>query len=424
MSEDGIRKGSIWMIGSQLAMFGLQGIYFVLMGRTLGSLEYGAFIGVVSLVTALGQFSTLGTEMLLLRNLSRDHQTFARTWGMALQITSVGFCILLAVALLFAHWILRPELRMLVPWIAVSDAFFGKIVQLVARAFQGAGQMSWTARLNASVNILRACLAAGLFFAVRRFGIHPSAYVWAHVYWLAPFCAAILAVVLITWQFGLPQWSRIRLHDLMDGFSFSLSGSSVSIYNDVDKTFLVSYGQIYAAGIYAAAYRVIDVATAPLYGLYAAATPRFFREGANSVSRAAMLARRLLLYTVPYGILCGAGLYLTAGLLPYLFGTSFSGSVIALRWLCLLPLLRVLHYSWGTAITASTSQWNRTATQMGSALLNLLLNFLLIPRWSWQGAAIASLLTDGVLALSSWYVLQRILNRERQNMPSPVSVTV
>lgn len=421
MSEDGIRKGSIWMIGSQFAMFGLQSIYFVLMGRTLGSVEYGAFVGVVALVTALGQFSTLGTEMLLLRNLSRDRQSFAKTWGMALQVTSAGFCILLVVAWFFAHWVLRPELRMLVPWISVSDAFFGKVVQLAARTFQGTGQMSWTARLNALVNILRAFLAAGLFVAVRRFGILPSAYVWAHIYWLAPFCAALFAIVLITHQFGKPQWSRIRHSDLMEGFSFSLSGSSVSIYNDVDKTFLVSYGQMYAAGIYSAAYRVIDVATAPLYGIYAAATPRFFREGSNSVDRAAVLARKLLLWTVPYGVLCAAGVYLCAGLFQYLFGASFSGSVTVLRWLCLLPLLRVLHYSWGTAITASASQWNRTATQLGSALLNLLLNFLLIPRWSWQGAAIASLLTDGVLALSSWWVLQRILRRERQSMPSPIS---
>jgi O-antigen/teichoic acid export membrane protein len=76
-----------------------------------------------------------------------------------------------------------------------------------------------------------------------------------------------------------------------------------------------------------------------------------------------------------------------------------------LRWLCLLPLLRVLHYAWGTTIIASASQWNRTATQPGAAGLNLLLNFLLIPRWSWQGAAVASLLTNGLLAVSSRFVL-------------------
>ncbi|HEX3470081.1 MAG TPA: hypothetical protein VHT28_02750, partial [Silvibacterium sp.] len=211
---------------------------------------------------------------------------------------------------------------------------------------------------------------------------------------------------------GRPQFGRIRLGDLSEGFSFSLSGSSISAYNDIDKTFLISLGQTYAAGIYAAAYRVVDVATAPLYGIYAAATPSLFREGAKSVGHANAQTRKLLLRTVPYGIAVAVALYFGAGLLPRLFGASFQGSVAALRWLCLLPLLRVLHYAWGTTITASASQWNRTATQLGAAGLNLLLNFLLIPRWSWQGAAVASLLTDGSLALSSRLVLWRIQRRE------------
>jgi O-antigen/teichoic acid export membrane protein len=90
-----------------------------------------------------------------------------------------------------------------------------------------------------------------------------------------------------------------------------------------------------------------------------------------------------------------------------------------LRWLCLLPLLRVLHYSWGTTITASASQWNRTATQFGAAVLNLALCAWMIPRWSWQGAAVASLLTDGMLAVFSWVVLWRI----RSNSGEPLVIS-
>jgi O-antigen/teichoic acid export membrane protein len=102
-----------------------------------------------------------------------------------------------------------------------------------------------------------------------------------------------------------------------------------------------------------------------------------------------------------------------APLLPVAFGASFRESVSTLRWLCLLPILRALHYAWGSAITGSASQWNRTATQFAAAALNLGLNFALIPRYSWRGAAAASLLTDAALALFSWLVLARLLRRER-----------
>jgi O-antigen/teichoic acid export membrane protein len=311
------------------------------------------------------------------------------------------------------HLTLRPELRALIPWIAVSDALFGKLVQLASRAFQGAGEMRYCAKLASSVYAGRAILAAMLCAYVHRAHAIADAYAWARIYWIAPFVAAVVACWMVTAKLGWPRFERIRLRDLNEGLSFSFSNSSISAYNDIDKTFLVSLGQTYAAGIYSAAYRVIDAATAPLYGIYTAVTPRLFRAGGHSVSDASAQARRLLLGTVPYGVVVAVGLYIGAGLLPHLFGPSFRGSVTVLRWLCLLPLFRVLHYAWGTTITASASQWNRTAIQLGAAGLNLLLNFLLIPRWSWQGAAVASLITDGSLALSSWVVLRHIQRRER-----------
>jgi len=412
MREQSIRSGSLWMIGSQFVSMALQAVYFVLMGRTLGSREYGAFVGVVALVALLAQFSSVGMEMILLRNISRDRASFAATWGAALRTTICGFVVLFSLALLVGRVALRPELRLLIPWIAIADGLFGKLVQLASRAFQGAGEMRYCANLSALVYALRAILAAGLYLYARQSEAHLGAYVWARIYWLAPFIVALIACSMVTAKLGRPRFERLRLRDLSEGFSFSLSGSSISAYNDIDKTFLVSLGQTYAAGIYSAAYRVVDAASAPLYGIYVAATPKLFREGARSVDHANAQTRRLLLRTVPYGAAVAVALYFGARLLPRLFGPSFQGSVAALRWLCLLPLLRVLHYAWGTTITASASQWNRTAIQLGAAGVNLLLNFLLIPRWSWQGAAIASLLTDGSLALSSRLVLWRIQRRE------------
>jgi O-antigen/teichoic acid export membrane protein len=422
MREQGILKGSLWIIFGQFLSMALQAVYFVLMGRTLGSREYGAFVGVVALVALLSQFSSLGMEMILLRNVSRDRASFAATWGNALRISGCGFVVLLAVASIIGRLTLRPELLALIPWIALSDALFGKLVQLASRAFQGAGEMRYCAKLATSVYAGRALLAAVLCLYVHRAHTMPDAYMWARIYWLAPFVTAVVAFCLVTARLGWPRFERIRLRDLSEGLSFSFSNSSISAYNDIDKTFLVSLGQTYAAGIYSAAYRVIDAVTAPLYGIYTAATPRLFRAGGRSVGDAHIQTRRLLLRTVPYGVAVAVGLYLGAGLLPQLFGPSFRGSVTVLRWLCLLPLLRVLHYAWGTTITASASQWNRTAIQLGAAGLNLLLNFLLIPRWSWQGAAVASLITDGLLAVSSGVVLRHIQRRERSGV-QPALVT-
>ncbi len=406
--SNSLRRNTLWMISGHGISLLFQAAYFILIGRTLGSHEYGAFVGVAALINVLSQFSSLGMEMILVRNISRARESFAVTWGNALRISICGFVVLLGLAMLVGHFTLKHELQRLIPYVALSDALLGKIVQLASRAFQGAGMLVQTARLTAFTNIARAVSALGLFFFAASVHFHADALLWTRIYWISSLVTASLAFGSVTRRLGWPRFGRISMRDMTEGFSFSLSSSSISVYNDIDKTFLAGVGQLYAAGIYSAAYRVIDVASIPIYALYTAATPQFFREGEGGVANACAIAKRLLRPTVPYGILIAMGLFACASVLPYIFGASFQGSVEALRWLCLLPLIRVLHYAWGTTITGSSSQWYRTATQLGAAGSNLLLNMVLIPHWSWRGAAIASLLTDAGLAVASWMIVRHL----------------
>ncbi len=289
-------------------------------------------------------------------------------------------------------------MQALLPYLAVSDALFGKLTQLSSRAFQGAGLTRWSAQLLALTNAARALAAGALFLGAA----HASMLAWARVYCLASCAVAVFSFVLVTRKLGRPHWPRLRRAHLLEGLAFSFSSSAITVYNDIDKSMLVSAGLLAEAGIYGAAYRILDVVSTPIVTLFAAASPRLFREGAHSgPAGAARGAASLLRWTVPYGVAAAVGLFLGAPLVPKLFGASFARSTEALRWLCLLPLLRGLHYAWGTAVTASASQWLRTAAQAGVAMLNVLLNFLLIPRWGWHGSAVASLICDGTLAPAS-----------------------
>lgn len=411
-SSSSLRKHSLWMMYGHGVAIVFQAVYFILIGRTLGSREYGAFVGVVALIGVLSQFSSLGMDMILLRDLSRDRNTFAAGWGKSLQVSIYGFVVLLGIALLIGRFVFRPELRVLIPYIALSDGLLGKVTQMATRAFQGAEQLAYTAKLTALTNIARASAAFALFVFAYRWHIHADAHLWTHIYWLSSLITAAIAFALVTRKFGWPRFKKISWRELTDGLSFSLSSSSISIYNDIDKAFLAGSGKLYAAGIYSAAYRVIDVASIPIYAIYTAASPRFFRDGERGISHSLLLANRLLKRTIPYGLVLAVGIILISPLVPHLFGSSFRESARALRWLCLLPLIRGLHYAWGTAISGSSSQWHRTTIQLGTAILNLVLNILLIPKWSWQGAAIASLLTDGALAGLSWLVARWLCARQ------------
>jgi O-antigen/teichoic acid export membrane protein len=105
-------------------------------------------------------------------------------------------------------------------------------------------------------------------------------------------------------------------------------------------------------------------------------------------------------------------MFLGAPIIPRIVGPSFTHSVSALQWLCLLPVFRSLHLGAGDTLTGAGYQRYRTAAQLGAAALNFGLNLWLIPAYSWHGAAWASLLTDGSLAAGNWIILGWLMRRE------------
>jgi len=93
------------------------------------------------------------------------------------------------------------------------------------------------------------------------------------------------------------------------------------------------------------------------------------------------------------------GILVGAGLIPYVLGAEYERSVEALRWLAFIPLLRAGHYFFSAALTGAGYQDIRTGIQAAVAIFNVLINFWLIPQYSWRGAAWASLASDGLLAI-------------------------
>ncbi len=404
---ESLKRDSLWMLAGQGGGALLQAVYFVLIGRSLGSAQYGAFIGVVAMVGIASQFSGLGMEMTLLRDVSRDRGSFGVSWGRAVQVTLSGAAVLLLAAAAGRAWG-ESSLWMLLPYVVISDGLFGRLVQVVIRAFQATQQMRCAAAMPVMLSGLRAGVAAVFFYRVHAGVTTGTAAAWVGMYWVATATGAVVALTALTARLGFPDWRRVGGRELADGLSFAFSNSSISIYNDVDKAVLAGAGMMEAAGIYGAAYRVIDVATMPVYSVFAAATPRYFRAEGMDGTRALM--GRVLRRALPMTALICAGLFLLAGVVPVVLGRSFAEAATALRWLCVIPVLRLLHYTWGTAITARMSQWRRTAAQAAATGLNVVLCAWWIPRWQWRGAAAASLMTDGALvamSMAMWWMWAR-----------------
>jgi O-antigen/teichoic acid export membrane protein len=157
-----------------------------------------------------------------------------------------------------------------------------------------------------------------------------------------------------------------------------------------------------ATGVYGAAYRVIDVTMTPIRSLAAAAYPHFFRKGVGGMAQTYPYALSLIAKTSIYGAFASAGLWLAAPILPRILGNQYRGVLPAVRWLALIPFLRCIHSFMADALSGAGLQRVRTGIQVMVALINIGLNVVILPRYSWRGAAWTSLGCDGLLAALFW----------------------
>jgi O-antigen/teichoic acid export membrane protein len=401
-------QNAAWLFAGQGLSFVVQGFYFIVLARLLGTKQYGLLAGAFALVGIVGQYSPLGSGILFLRYVSADRSRFRLYWGNILISVLVLGSLLVLLLTLSGRWLVGAETVPLLLPVAIAECLFQQLGTCAGQVFQTFEQMKFSAGLTLLSSVSRCLLAIAMLTVMGR----ATAWQWAIGSLSVSCLAACIAIGIVTRRFGLPLFSpSLWIKRAVEGFVFAISGSTTVVYNDVDKVVLAHYGMDRANGIYSMAYRVVNIGAMPIQSIVGAALPRFFREGAKGISATVPMARALLRRTAGLGILVSVGMFVCAPIIPLLAGKSFAESVTALRWLCLIPFFRCFHLSAGDAIAGAGHQKFRLVSQSIAAAGNLLMNLYLVPRYSWHGAAWASLATDGALGAMNWLALFLLAKR-------------
>ena len=415
LPERALATGAAWMLGAQGIRLLAQVVYFVLLARRLGAAGYGAFAGALGAISLMVPFAGMGAGSFLIRGVTRGEHTPAHWWGRAV-LTVVRGGAALALGVIALGWLLlhdRIPFWFLVG-VTVSDIMLLPLIEVSGQAFQALDRLDRTALIWVVWSVLK--VSAAVILTLVPGGGLP---LWAILYPLSTGCAALIAAMAVTRRVGWPPHpASFGRTELREGLMFSLSGSARSVYDDIDKAMLARFGSLGVTGIYGAAYRIIDVAFLPVRSLVFAAYPRFFARGAAGVRAVVALAKSLVPMAAAYCLAAGAALFLLAPLVPLVLGRSYAGVADAIRWLALLPTLRAVHYFAADALTGAGHQELRTAAQIGVAAFNIALNLILIPAYSWVGAAWASLASDGALAVSLWSILIVLARRADNRLPA------
>ena len=378
----------------------IQAAYFVLIARSLGPDAYGAFVTVVAMAALLGPFSGLGSPNLFIKNARSGKREAATCWGNGILITVLSGTLLSALGAVLS-WIVglkTPPFVIII--VCLSDLVLVKVIDLAAFGFTALDRMTETSIQSVVVSLLRLGGIATLIMVA-----HPVTLDrWVVVYLLTSLLGTAYAVAKGCQLWGRPATDLQALReDVTEGVFFSIAGSAATVYNDIDKIMLSRLADLAATGVYGAAYRVIDVTMTPVRSLAAAAYPQFFRKGAGGMAATYRYALSLIAKTALYGLLASAGLWLLAPALPHVLGSRYDSVVPVVRWLALIPLLRCIHSFLADALSGAGLQPVRTSIQASVAFVNVVANLVILPRYSWRGAAWTSLGCDGLLVVVFWF---------------------
>jgi O-antigen/teichoic acid export membrane protein len=393
-----LRDATHLSIGNSLRLI-IQAGYFVLLARSLGPDAYGAFVSVVAMAGVLGPFSGMGSPSLFIKNVRSGKREAAVCWGNGMLLIVVSGALFTALVVGLSYLFRLKTGPSVVIVVCISDLILMKVTELAAFGFAASNRMKQGSIQTVVISLLRLAGISALVVMVHQVTLQR----WVLVY----LATGVLAMAYALWK-GSQLWGRPIIdrpalrEDVAEGVFFSIGMSATTVYNDIDKIMLSKLSDLASTGVYAAAYRVIDVSLTPVRSLVSAAYPQFFQKGVRGMRATYPYALSLIAKASIYGILTFAGLWIVAPVLPHILGSKYDDVVPALRWLALIPFLRCFHVFFADALSGAGFQRLRTGIQVVVALINVGLNMVILPRYSWRGAAWTSLGCDGLLVVMFW----------------------
>jgi len=401
-------NATLMLSGQGLQLVGRMG-YFVIVAHVLGPAGYGSFVACTALIGTMSPFASCGTGHVMIKYVARDRNVLAAYLGNALLVTLASGSVLTLFAL-----ILRPHVlpasstsAMLIA-VAIADLLGMEMNTICLQVFLALEQGRRFSHLMAWSTGVR------LLAAVVLVALGPTAMHWAYLYAASAIIATATGIVAVS-RSGAPPRFQLNLFvpSVREGVHFATALASQSVYNDIDKTMLARLSTVEAAAIYAVAYRFIEAAILPIRSVANAAYPEFFRHGLNGVTSGFGLARRILRRSTFYGLATAVALFVAAGFVPIVLGRAYQESAVALRWLCVLPVIKSVHIFLSDTLTGSNYQWQTSSAQIVVAVFNVLINLWIIRAFAWRGAAWSSLATDGLLMVLLYMIIRWHLGRER-----------
>lgn len=366
----------------------------LLVARMLGPEQFGAFAAVAALAVLLGTFSTFGTHLVLLAEVSKNPTHREQVLSYAVPTTLISglllFVLFLLLSLLWLHNTALPLSVLLC--IGVTETLLLPLFVLPATeqlALEKTAQSQLLMTLPLALRTLAAALV--MLLALE----HPLvAFAWLYM------LVAVASLIFMKWHIpnawpAISQWRMARKAELKNSVGYATLALTAAGPSELDKMLAVKLLPLGVSGLYAAASRVIGAATLPVIALLLSAMPRLFRDTTHNPTRGKYLTNWIFAAVFLYGLVLAGLFWLTAPIFEWLFGEQYRGLAETLTWLCLAIPGMSLRFAVGGILMTMEKPWLRAAFEVAGMALLAISAVVLVPMLGAKGMALA-------LAASEW----------------------
>lgn len=396
-SSPGIRKiagNTGWLVVDRLVRMGLGVVITVWIARYLGPAQFGIFNFALSFVTLFATLTTLGLDNIILREIVLDHSKASEILGTGITLRIVVSILAPLIAIATIR-VIQPNDRIAILLVSLLS------IGLVFQAFDTI-DFYFQSQVQSKLTVWAKNSAFLLMAGFRVLLIHLKAPLWsfavAQVTELA--LGALGMIAAYQWSGGRVSLWRARKQRAIELLSQSwpviLSGMAIMIYMRIDMVMLKVMQGDKATGIYAAATRVSEVWYFIPSAIVSSVSPSIIRARSNPDLYYGRIGKLFNLMT-SIALLIGSGIALSSHwIIHILYSDAYNAAapVLAVHvWASVFVFLGVAQAPWDFSENLLKLGFYRTVT---GAIANVLMNLVLLPRYSAMGAAVATVVSYAI----------------------------
>jgi len=383
-----------WLMVDRLIRMGMGLFVGVWVARYLGPEQFGSLNFAISFVALFGSVTSLGLEAIVMREVLHAPEDSRDILGTALALRSgAGFlCVGAAIGVVR---LIQPHDRQALILVSIIS------LTLVFQAFDTI-DVFFQSQIRSKITVWAKNGAFLLFAAIRVALIYAKAPLWVFAVATISETAAGAAGLILGYELTsgrLLLWKSSKKRALLllqQSWPVIFSGMAIMVYMRLDMVMLKMMKGDFAVGLYAAATRVSEVWYFVPQAIVSSVSPAIMRVKDNPTLLNARLKRLFSLMTISA---CAIGSVVALAshlIIRILYSNSYAGAgpVLAVHvWASVFVFLGVAQYPWDIARNQVKLGLYRTVL---GAVINVAMNFYLIPRYAAMGAAIATVVSYAV----------------------------